>query len=117
MTAVVAPHVAKPASPYALFWREFRENRVAVVALVVIVLVAATALLAPWIAPQDPYDIGKLVLRDARRPPGYVGAGGFVHWLGTDAQGRDLFSAILYGLRISVEIGLIAGAIAFGLRR
>lgn len=113
MTAITAPTPAKPASPLALFWREFRENWVAVGALAVIVLVAGTALLAPWIAPQDPYDIGKLVLMDARRPPGYVGAGGYVHWLGTDAQGRDLLSAILYGLRISVEIGIIAGAIAF----
>jgi len=113
MTAVTTPAIAKPASPLALFWREFRENWVAVGALAVIVLVAGTALLAPWIAPQDPYDIGKLVLMDARRPPGHVGAGGYVHWLGTDAQGRDLLSAILYGLRISVEIGIIAGAIAF----
>ncbi len=112
MTVVAAP-TAKPASPIALFWREFRENRIAVAALAVIVLVATTALLAPWIAPQDPYDIGKLVLMDARRPPGFVGSGGYVHWLGTDAQGRDLLSAILYGLRISVEIGIIAGAIAF----
>jgi len=113
MTEVAAVAIAKPASPVALFWREFRENWVAVGALAVIVLVAGTALLAPWIAPQDPYDIGKLVLMDARRPPGFVGSGGYVHWLGTDAQGRDLLSAILYGLRISVEIGLIAGAIAF----
>jgi peptide/nickel transport system permease protein len=53
------------------------------------------------------------VLGDARRPPGYVGRGGYTHWLGTDAQGRDLLSAILYGLRISVQIGVVAGAIAF----
>jgi peptide/nickel transport system permease protein len=53
---------------------------------------------------------------DARRPPGYVGSGGYVHILGTDAQGRDLFSAILYGLRISIQIGVLAGmaALAFG---
>jgi peptide/nickel transport system permease protein len=99
-------------SPLGRFWAEFQENRVAVAALVVIVLVIGTALLAPLLAPQDPYDIGKLVLRDARRPPGYVGAGGFVHWLGTDAQGRDVLSAILYGLRISVSVGVAAGGIA-----
>jgi peptide/nickel transport system permease protein len=72
-------------------------------------------LLAPWVAPQDPYDIGKLRLADARRPPGFVGSNGYVHWLGTDAQGRDLLSAILYGLRISAGIGLAAGAIAFAI--
>jgi peptide/nickel transport system permease protein len=99
-------------SPLARTWREFRENRVAVVALAVVVLIALVALLAPLIAPQDPYNLASLVLMDARRPPGYVGSGGYVHWLGTDAQGRDLLSAILYGLRISMQIGIAAGAVA-----
>jgi peptide/nickel transport system permease protein len=98
-------------APLARVWREFCENRVAVVALAVVVLIAVVALLAPLIAPQDPYNLASLVLMDARRPPGYVGSGGFVHWLGTDAQGRDLLSAILYGLRISIQIGVLAGAI------
>jgi peptide/nickel transport system permease protein len=103
-------------SPLARTWREFRENRTAVVALAVVVLIAVVALLAPLIAPQDPYNLASLVLMDARRPPGYVGSGGYVHWLGTDAQGRDLLSAILYGLRISIQIGVLAGtiALAFG---
>jgi peptide/nickel transport system permease protein len=100
-------------SPLGRFWAEFRENRVAVGALVVVVVVVGAAVLAPLFTPQDPYDIGKLVLGDARRPPGFIGAGGYVHWLGTDAQGRDLWSAILYGLRISIQIGVTAGAIAF----
>ena len=100
-------------SPLARFWAEFHENRIAVAAFAVIVAVAALAVLAPVITPQNPYDIGKLVLADARRPPGFVGSGGYMHWLGTDAQGRDLLSAILYGLRISVLIGVAAGAIAF----
>jgi peptide/nickel transport system permease protein len=71
------------------------------------------ALLAPLVAPQDPYDLANLSLSDARRPPGFVGEGGYTHWLGTDAQGRDLLSAILYGLRISLQMGLVAGAVAF----
>ncbi len=104
---------AQTTTPLGRFWMEFSESRVAVAALAVVALVVAMATLAPLFAPQDPYDIGKLVLGDARRPPGFVGAGGYVHWLGTDAQGRDLFSAILYGLRISVQIGVVAGAIAF----
>jgi peptide/nickel transport system permease protein len=99
-------------SPLARTWREFRENRIAVAALAVVLLIALLALLAPLIAPQDPYNLASLVLMDARRPPGYVGSGGTMHWLGTDAQGRDLFSAILYGLRISIQIGVAAGAIA-----
>ncbi len=101
------------AAPIARFWFEFRQSQIACVALLIIVLIAALALLSPWIAPQNPYDLATLVLMDARRPPGHVGAGGYVYWLGTDAQGRDLLSAILYGLRISVQIGLAAGAVAF----
>jgi peptide/nickel transport system permease protein len=98
--------------PFARIWSEFRENRVAVAALAVVLLIALVALLAPLVAPQNPYDLAKLVLMDARRPPGYVGSGGYVHILGTDAQGRDLFSAILYGLRISIQIGVLAGMAA-----
>jgi peptide/nickel transport system permease protein len=98
--------------PLARIWDEFRQNRVAVAALVVVTVIALVALLAPLIAPQNPYDLAKLVLMDARRPPGYVGSNGTMHILGTDAQGRDLFSAILYGLRISIEIGVLAGMVA-----
>jgi peptide/nickel transport system permease protein len=102
-------------TPLSRFWDEFRLNTVAMVALGVVVLISALALAAPLISPQNPYDLANLVLTDARRPPGFVGTKGFTHWLGTDAQGRDLLSAILYGLRISIQIGLIAGGIAFSL--
>jgi peptide/nickel transport system permease protein len=97
------------------FWSEYRENKVAVLALFIVVAVVLAALLAPFITPQDPYDLAGLDLRDARRPPGFVGTGGYTHWLGTDAQGRDLLSAILYGLRISLQMGLAAGAVAMTL--
>ena len=102
-------------SPLKLFLTEFGESRVSVVAVVLLGLIILLAVGAPLITPQDPYDLAKLVLTDARRPPGFVGSNGFTHWLGTDAQGRDLFSAILYGLRISIQVGLMAGAIAFSL--
>ena len=98
--------------PLWRIWAEFRENRVAVGALIVVIVIALIAALAPLIAPQNPYDLASLVLMDARRPPGFVGSGGYMHLLGTDAQGRDLFSAILYGLRISIQIGVAAGAVA-----
>lgn len=99
------------ASPLARFFAEFRENRSAVIGLALIITLLVLALIAPLITPQDPYDLASLALRDARRPPGYVGTAGYMHWLGTDAQGRDLFSAILYGLRISIEMGVLAGTI------
>ncbi|MDH5247060.1 MAG: ABC transporter permease [Betaproteobacteria bacterium] len=102
-------------SPLALFWFEFRQSRVAVIALATVLLIAVAALFAPWLVPQNPYDLANLVLGDARRPPGYVGAGGMVYRLGTDAQGRDLLSAIVYGLRISIQVGVLAGAVAFAL--
>ncbi len=95
------------------FWQEFSENKVAVVALFVVLALVILAIAAPFITPQNPYDLSSLVLSDSRRPPGFVGSKGFTHWLGTDAQGRDLLSAILYGLKISLEIGLSAGFIAF----
>jgi peptide/nickel transport system permease protein len=102
-------------TPWGRFWAEYRESPLAVVALAVVVAIVTLALAAPWIAPQDPYDIANLSLADARRPPGFVGSDGYTHWLGTDAQGRDLLSAILYGLRISIEMGLAAGTFALAI--
>lgn len=105
--------VVRSVSPLAEFWRMFRRNKVAVAALAVVIAIILLAIFAPFLVPQDPYDLKALVLRDARRPPGYVGSTGIVHLLGTDSQGRDLLSAIVYGLRISLQMGLVAGAIAF----
>jgi len=102
-------------SPLMEFWRAFAKNKIAVIALIVVAVIVLLAIFAPWITPQDPYDLTSLVLRDAGRPPGYVGASGMHYWLGSDSQGRDLLSAMIYGLRISLEMGLIAGAIAFSL--
>ena len=102
-------------SPFSEFWHIFRRNRVAVAALGVVITIILLAVFAPFLVPQDPYDLKSLVLRDARRPPGHVGATGIVHLLGTDSQGRDLLSAIVYGLRISLQMGLVAGAIAFSI--
>jgi peptide/nickel transport system permease protein len=76
------------------------------------------ALLAPLISPQNPYDLGQLDLLDSRLPPGATsGTGTMTYWLGTDDQGRDILSAILYGLRISLGVGIVAtlAALAFGL--
>lgn len=97
------------------FWSEFKRHPVPVIAALVVLAIILLAVFAPLIAPQDPYDLSSLVLRDGRRAPGYIGHGGYTHILGTDGQGRDLFSAILYGLRISLEMGLLAGVIAFAI--
>ena len=100
-------------TPLRIFFDEFLENRIATVAVTVLFVIIILALSAPLITPQNPYDLATLVLTDARRPPGFVGSNGFTHWLGTDAQGRDLLSAIIYGLRISLQVGFTAGVIAF----
>ncbi len=94
------------------FWWDFRQSWVAVVSLVVIVTLLALSFGAPVVAPQDPYDIAMLDWLDAFLPPGTVGTGGYVHVLGTDNAGRDMLSAIFYGLRTSFTIGLSAGALA-----
>ncbi len=96
----------------------------AVLGLVVMVLILLVALVAPLIAPQNPYDLAVLDIMDGRQPPGSVsGDGNLTFWLGTDDQGRDMLSGIIYGLRISLFVGagsaLIAGVIgsALGLGR
>jgi peptide/nickel transport system permease protein len=99
-------------TPLRRFWVEFRENKIAVVALVVVFALILLALFASVVSPQNPYDLANLSLMDSRRPPGFVGSGGYTHILGTDPQGRDLLSAIFYGLRISIQIGLAAGFVS-----
>ena len=99
-------------TPWGRFREDYWENKIAVAALAVVGLIVIVAIFAPFIAPQDPYDQAGLSLLDARRPPGDIGTGGYTHLLGTDAQGRDLVSAILYGLRISIQMGLAAGGLS-----
>jgi peptide/nickel transport system permease protein len=79
-----------------------------------IVLVAVLcALLATHLAVQDPFNLAELSIADSQLPPGSVGASGTHHWLGTDDQGRDVYSAILYGLRISLGVAGVSTLIAF----
>jgi peptide/nickel transport system permease protein len=101
--------------PAAMFWAEFAESRLAVGGLVVFILAVLAAVFAPWITPQDPYDQATLSLMDARLAPGMVGSGGYAHLLGTDAAGRDVLSAILWGLRTSLFVGVAAGTAALAL--
>jgi peptide/nickel transport system permease protein len=96
-------------------WQDFRRSPVAVAALAVVLGLLGLAFGAPLVAPQDPYDLAALEWMDAFLPPGTVGAGGYQHWLGTDNAGRDMLSAILYGLRTSFVIGLTAGACALSI--
>jgi len=100
----------------SIWWRvaaDFLHSRIAVGGLVVLGMVVLAALLAPWITPQNPYDLLQLDVLDARLPPGsHSSEGGYTYWLGTDGQGRDLYSAIIYGLRISLTVGVGSALIA-----
>jgi len=103
-------------TPLRRFWSQFAESRLALLGLAMLIGVIAIALLAPVISPQNPYDLGKLDLMDARLPPGERAAsGGMVYALGTDGQGRDMVSAIFYGLRVSLYVGVASGVIALTL--
>ena len=79
--------------------------------LAIVAIFLFVAIFAPLVAPQNPYDLANLSLSDARRPPGYVGEGGYTHWLGTDAQGRDMLVSAQTGSGKTVAFGL---AIATG---
>jgi len=96
-------------------WREFAENPVALAALALVALLIALAVLSPWIAPQNPYDLSQLSILDNKLPPGSRGFAGQLYLLGSDDQGRDLVSAILYGLRLSIFVGITATAIALAI--
>lgn len=100
-------------------WRdkavEFAASRVALFGLILFVLIVLAALGAPRLSSQNPYDLSQLDIMDARLPPGSVGGDGQRFLIGSDEQGRDLLSAILYGLRISLGVGLISTLIAVSL--
>ena len=87
-------------------WFSFRTSPVAVVAALVAVLCAFCAFFAPWVAPYDPFDLAALDLSDARLPPAWADEGQARYLLGTDDQGRDILSALMYGARISLLVGL-----------
>ncbi len=99
-------------TPFQRFRSEFFESRIAACALVVLAGIIILALLAPWITPQDPYDLAQVDVLDGRLPPGSQAYAGYTMVLGSDGAGRDLYSAILYGLRISLSVGLASGVIA-----
>jgi len=107
---LTTPH--KVETPFGRFVSEFFESRIAGAAFVALVTIILLAILAPWITPQNPYDLGQVDVLDGRLPPGSEAYTGYTMWLGSDGSGRDLYSAILYGLRISLSVGVASGVIA-----
>jgi peptide/nickel transport system permease protein len=91
------------------FVSDFISSRLALFGLALLGIVVFIAIFAPWISPQNPYDLSKLDLMDSRLEPGGK------YLLGTDGQGRDMLSAIFYGLRVSLLVGVSSGLIALTL--
>ncbi len=90
-----------------LLWN-FRHSAVAVVSTLIVLVCIGGAVLAPLVAPYNPFDLASLNLMDSMIPPAFLADGSMAHVLGTDDQGRDLLSGILYGMRISLVVGLSA---------
>lgn len=98
-------------NPWKQFISDFAEKKLAVGGLVVFIALILAAVFAPWITPQNPYDLMQIDFMDGRLEPGSVGAE-LTYWLGTDDQGRDLLSGIFYGLRTSLSVGAASTLIA-----
>jgi len=100
-------------TPFRRFVADFLSSKLAVIGLVSFAIIAVVAVLAPWISAQNPYDLAALDLLDGRLPPGSrSGDGVITYWLGTDDQGRDMLSAIFYGLRTSLMVGALSAIFA-----
>jgi len=93
-------------------WHSFRNSPVAMAAAMVALLCVICALFAHWIAPHNPFDLATLELGDARLPPAWDADGRATYLLGTDDQGRDVLSALMYGARISLMVGLASVAVS-----
>jgi len=104
-----APRGKQPSrSQLADIWRRFRRNKLSMFGLVVVAILVVLAILQPWISPYDPYDQN---LVNTLAPPDST------HWFGTDMLGRDLFSGMLYGLRLALIVGfsVMLGAMFLGI--
>jgi peptide/nickel transport system permease protein len=111
-----APREAAVESPWRRFAAEFAESRLALLGLAMLAIIAAIAIAAPFISPQNPYDLAQLDVMDSKLAPGERSTTtGRPYILGTDDQGRDMLSGIFYGLRISLSVGVTSTVIALAI--
>jgi len=94
------------------FWSEFSENKIALISFLIFLLIVFVAIFAPIISPTDPYDLSKVSVMDSRLPPLSENFAGQTFILGSDGAGRDMLSAIFYGLRVSLGVGVMSGIFA-----
>ncbi len=118
MTGALSGSVARSAAgSVARFWDgdvvySFRHSPIAVVSAAVLLMLLIASMFSRWLAPYDPFDLASLSLMDSFQPPVFSAEGSWAHPLGTDDQGRDLLSGIMYGARISFIVGFAAVAFA-----
>jgi peptide/nickel transport system permease protein len=114
----MTPHTAAPAGRFArildsdVMW-SYRKSPVTIIASIMVAVIVLAAAFAPWITPQNPFDLSGLNLMDGFTPPLTESPfSGTWYFLGSDGQGRDMYSAVLYGARISLFVGIMAVAFA-----
>jgi peptide/nickel transport system permease protein len=90
----------------------FRRRPGVILSAIIIAAFVVSAVLARWVAPHNPFDLATLNLLDAFTPPAFTGKGNPTYFLGTDDQGRDVLSAIIYGSRMSLLVGVLATLLA-----
>lgn len=93
-------------------WWSFKQSYSAVFSVTLLCVIVLSSVFAPWITPQNPYDLASLDLMNSEIPPIWLDGGSWPYILGTDVQGRDLYSAILYGSRTSLLIGSLSVLLA-----
>lgn len=89
-------------------WYSFVRSPVTIASTIVTLLFFVSAIFASWIAPHNPFDLASISIMDASLPPAWMVGGDPRFWLGTDDQGRDILSTIIYGARISLFVGFAA---------
>jgi peptide/nickel transport system permease protein len=102
-------------TPLRQFAAEFARDRIALAAVIALALILLAAIFAPLVSPQNPYDLAQLDILDSKLAPGSKAGVGFTFWLGSDEQGRDMVSAILYGLRTSLGVGALSTLFALAI--
>jgi peptide/nickel transport system permease protein len=117
MTTLTAAAIANQPRPKSSllkrYWSDFVRSRMALCGLVLLSVLVLAAIFAPQIAPQDPYDLNQLNILDSHLKPGERASNGKMRFvLGTDDQGRDIFSGILFGLRTSLLVGFLSTSLA-----
>ncbi|HED04132.1 MAG TPA: ABC transporter permease [Candidatus Fraserbacteria bacterium] len=107
--------MAKSRQQGSEWWQSLSRSPLALISAILILLLGLAALFAPWLSPQNPYDLATLNLSDAFQPPLWLPGGHWPYLLGTDNLGRGILSTILYGLRISFVVGLSVVLLAGGM--